>query len=293
MDNLIRDLSPITTTLNGVEHGRSTHPPGAAPPGVWVTEMNIDPAGAPAGMQPANRLHFQAKAALRTLVSFVNKGVSNVDLFAAKDGNFALVADSFFGSLASGYPGDTAGGEVMDSVRRLMAGFAGAVPLSQPRQLSLVEIDDYAGNKQFAGDGTADHPPLYNRDVLAFLPFQVSDKRFVIPVYVMTTNLAQAGHGRGEVPPHDRRRARQRGEGERHRPAHGSVGRGHAGLDGERPDRRRAAGDRLPAPAHDPGALRRYRRRTSSRLLTNHGSPTRGGRRCRPWLSRQVGSVRT
>jgi hypothetical protein len=191
MDNLIRDLSPITTTLNGVEHGRSTHPPGAAPPGVWVTEMNIDPSGAPAGMQPSNRLHFQAKATLRTLVSFVNKGVSNVDFFAAKDGNFALVADSFFGSLASGYPGDTAGGEVMDSMRRLMAGFAGAVPISQPRQLSLVELDDYAGNMQFAGDGTADHPPLYNRDVFAFLPFQVSDRRFVIPVYVMTTNLAR------------------------------------------------------------------------------------------------------
>jgi hypothetical protein len=191
MDNLIRDISPITTTLNGVEHGRSTHPSGAAPPGVWVTEMNIDPAGAPAGMQPSNRLHFQAKAALRTLVSFVNKGVSNVDLFAAKDGNFGLVADSFFASLASGYPGDTAGGEVMDSVRRLMAGFDGAVPLAQPRQLSLLELGDYAGNRQFAGDGSADHPPLYNRDVFAFLPFQVSDKRFVIPVYVMTTNLAK------------------------------------------------------------------------------------------------------
>jgi hypothetical protein len=153
--------------------------------------MNIDPAGAPAGMQPSNRLHFQAKTTLRTLVSFVNKGISNVDFYAVKDGNFALVSGSFFGSLASGYPGDTAGGEVMDSVRRLMAGFDGAVPLSQPRPLSLVEIGDYAGNMQFAGDGSADHPPLYNRDVLAFLPFQVSDSRFVIPVYVMTTNLAR------------------------------------------------------------------------------------------------------
>jgi hypothetical protein len=27
--------------------------------------------------------------------------------------------------------------------------------------------------------------------VFAFLPFQVSDRRFVIPVYVMTTNLAR------------------------------------------------------------------------------------------------------
>ena len=47
---------------------------------------------------------------------------------------------------------------------------------------SLLEIDDYAGNKQFEGDGTADHPPLYNRDVLAFLPFQVTSNRFVIRI---------------------------------------------------------------------------------------------------------------
>src|SRR5215216_7001907 len=66
MDNLIRDLSPITTTLNGVTHGRSTHPDGAPPPEIWVTEMNIDPAGAPAsfGLTPSDRLHFQAKTTL-------------------------------------------------------------------------------------------------------------------------------------------------------------------------------------------------------------------------------------
>ena len=43
---------------------------------------------------------------------------------------------------------------------------------------------------QFAGDGTAAHPPLYNRDVVAFFPFQADDHRFVIPAYVMTRNMA-------------------------------------------------------------------------------------------------------
>jgi Concanavalin A-like lectin/glucanases superfamily len=195
MDHLIRDLSPITTDLNGVAHGRSTQPTGAAPPGMWVTEMNIDPAGAPSsfGLTPSDRLHFQAKATLRTLVSFVNKGVSALDFYAVKDGNFALVSQSFFDALAGGgaYPGDTAGGKVMDSVRRLVGGFNGATSISTPRQLSLLEIGDYAGHKQFEGDGTPDHPPLYNREVLAFLPFQVTSSQFVIPVYVMTTNLAK------------------------------------------------------------------------------------------------------
>jgi len=195
MDNLIRDLSPITTSINGVAHGRSTRPAGGAAPGMWVTEMNIDPAGAPSsfGLTLSDRLHFQAKTTLRTLVSFVNKGVSALDFYAVKDGNFALVSQSFFDTLGSGgtYPGDGAGGEVMDSVRRLIGGFAGAASISTPRQVSLLEIGDYAGRKQFETDGTADHPPLYNRDVLAFLPFQVTSNRFVIPVYVMTPNLAK------------------------------------------------------------------------------------------------------
>ncbi|HLM09706.1 MAG TPA: hypothetical protein VK307_08340, partial [Thermoleophilaceae bacterium] len=67
--------------------------------------------------------------------------------------------------------------------------------------LSLEEIGDYAGNTQFDGDGTADHPPLYNRDVLAFLPFQVSSNRFVIPIYVMTTNVAKTYPGHASTDP--------------------------------------------------------------------------------------------
>ena len=62
----------------------------------------------------------------------------------------------------------------MNSVRRLTEAFAGAEPIAAPRSLPLLHIGDYAGNTQFEGDGTADHPPLYNRDVLAFLPFQVN-----------------------------------------------------------------------------------------------------------------------
>ena len=63
--------------------------------------------------------------------------------------------------------------------------------------LLLVEIAENHGHKQFDGDpATADknpnpHPPLYNRDVLGFFPFQASDRKFVVALYVMTRNLAQ------------------------------------------------------------------------------------------------------
>jgi hypothetical protein len=195
MDSLIRDMSPITTLLNGTPHGRNTAPAGGSPPGMWITEMNIDPVTADpaAGFTAGDRLHFQAKMALRTLASFVNKGASAVDFYAVKAGNLALVSDSFFNSLqqTGSYPGDGAGGEVMDSVRRLIGAFSGATSIASPRSLSLQQIGDYAGHAQFAGDGTAAHPTLYNRDVVAFLPFQVTSSRFVIPVYVMTTDMGK------------------------------------------------------------------------------------------------------
>jgi len=76
-------------------------------------------------------------------------------------------------------------------VRRLTEGFAGATPISSPRQLQLHQIADQHNRKQFSGDGTAAHPALYNRDVLAFLPFQLDDSTFVAPVYVMTRDMAQ------------------------------------------------------------------------------------------------------
>ena len=53
-EHLIRDLSPITSDLYGVKHGRQTHPtwPDGTPapaPHMWITEVNLDPNGADPG----------------------------------------------------------------------------------------------------------------------------------------------------------------------------------------------------------------------------------------------------
>jgi hypothetical protein len=194
IDNIVRDLSPHTTFVDGVAHGRTTHPPGGAAPGMWITEMNINPQDAAhLGVTPADRLHMQAKSTLRSLTAFINKGVSALYMFAITSPEYGLVDQTFFTSLQQTgvYPGDRAGGEVLNSVKRLVNAFGGAVAISQPRPISLLHAGDYAGNVQFAGDGSADHPSLYNRDVLAFLPFQVTARRFVVGVYVMTSNLAK------------------------------------------------------------------------------------------------------
>lgn len=196
-ETLVHDLSPIASKIQGAEHGRYTHPVGGAPPTMWITEFNLGPGSGPvprSQLSEADLHHIMSKDVLRSLVAYVNKGVTAIDFFAANAGDLSLVEPSFFkaaGGKGAAYPGDAAGGETMAAVRRLSEALAGAEPLATTRRLALRELTDFSGNVQFEGNGTAAYPPLYNREVFAFLPFQVTQRRFVIPVYVMTRNVSE------------------------------------------------------------------------------------------------------
>jgi len=176
-----RDLSPITTTFNGAAHGRYTKPPGATtPPQVWITETNMYPEASVGPWTTADMWHLQAKGALRYLSSFINKGVSEMFFYAVSDGDWSMID-----------PTAPGGGGTMTVLKRFMQAFAGPSTIATPRSLSLQAIADQGNWTQFSGDGTAAHPPLYNRDVVGFFPFQADSNRFVVPVYVMTRNMAQ------------------------------------------------------------------------------------------------------
>jgi hypothetical protein len=63
--------------------------------------------------------------------------------------------------------------------------------LTQTRKIRLDSIRDTHKHLQFVGDGTAAHPNLYNRDMFAFLSYQVNSQCFVIPYYVMTRDVTK------------------------------------------------------------------------------------------------------
>jgi hypothetical protein len=211
-ETLVRDLAPYPSPIQGVPHGRYTHPEGGPPPQVWITEVGLGPGSGPtprSQMSAADIRRIETKDVLRYLVAYVNKGVTALDLYGADAGDLSVVDPGFFAAAKadpSAYPGDAAGGETVAAVARLTAALHGAGPLSDPRSLSLRELTDFEANVQFKGNGTVAFPPLYNRDVFAFLPFQVSDDRFVVPVYVMTRNVAEEydpagpGQSRFELP---------------------------------------------------------------------------------------------
>lgn len=177
-ETAIRDLSPLTTTVYGTPHGRFTHPPSSKPPAVWVTEAGLDPAGIPAAVLP----RFHAKEALRWATAWVNKGAARVYFYAAGSPGWGIVD-----------PGAPDGGETLRALGSLTATLrTGAQRITRPRALRLLAISDTTNAKQFPGDGTQAHPPLYDRDVIGFFPYQVSNGRVVVAVYVMTRNLFES-----------------------------------------------------------------------------------------------------
>jgi hypothetical protein len=174
-ETVIRDLSPITTNVYGIPHGRTTHAAGSAPPAVWLTEAGMDPARVPASVLPS----FHAKGALRWATAWMNKGATRVYFYAASSPGWGIVNSEARG-----------GGLPLRALGRLTRALhAGAAPISRPRSLSLLAVSDPGGHRQFDGDGTAAHPPLYDADVVGFFPFQSSNRRLVAAIYVMTRDL--------------------------------------------------------------------------------------------------------
>jgi hypothetical protein len=201
-ETLVRDMGPFTTDVAGVSHGRNARPSG--PVETWITEANLahDWSGMDPSM-PAERVEqFKAKVVSRFAAFYLNKGVTRLFFFGVNDNgpddDVNIVADSFL-ALArqpgAVYPtnDDPYTSSSLRVLRRMVDKFADGLDsgLTATRPLSIDSVVDTHGHAQFAGDGTAAHPPLYDREVLAILPFQVNAGRFVIPYYVMTRDLLQ------------------------------------------------------------------------------------------------------
>lgn len=197
-ETLIRDLSPVINAgFKGSPHGRNAAPPGGGPPPeMWLTEYNypmsaLDPDVTPA-MTSDEHAFMHTKVALRTYSAYLNKGATQVDMYAAKGGeNLQMIPTGFFDEIKRNptrVPSDP--GETLRSVGRLASSMSGPATISNQRSLTLDRVADTHDHSQFAGNGTNSYPPLYNRNMLAFLPFQADDNRFVVPVYVMTVDVS-------------------------------------------------------------------------------------------------------
>ena len=204
-ETLIRDMAPLTTEIYGVKHGRNARSVAGktAPCSVWFTECNIFPYEVDSKVTPEQAMRIKAKTAARYFCFYLNKGVTRIHLFATTPNDRSL-GDREFGILpmrfidyaekkGAVYPAQPAGyaGPILTVTRRIVEKMRLKLDskLTATRPLTALSVTDTHNHTVFQGDGTPAHPNLYDRDVFAFLPFQVNAKRFVIPYYVMTRNV--------------------------------------------------------------------------------------------------------
>lgn len=198
-ETLVRDMGPITSKVNGIDHGRYARGIGN-PVSVWITEVNTEPKWIDSNITAENALAIKAKTTARYLCFYLNKGVTQLHLFAAAGGDkgLGIVKQSFLDYTEQNtiYPTDDTAytSPALATLSHIVAKMSEGLDrnLTSTRPLEVVSISDTHNHYQFKGDGSKAHPNLYDRDVFAFLPFQANAKRFVIPYYVMTRDIAKA-----------------------------------------------------------------------------------------------------
>ena len=197
-ETIMRDAGPIATTIRGVAHGRDARIVAGRvlPCPVWITEAGIPPDRNNVTGRAA-ALALKAVTTARYETFYLNKGVTQLDLFGAFGGDpdYGLVQDNFiaYARQHRTYPGDdmpytSPSLQVTSRIAAVMRVGLDAT-LTRTRSLTVDAIGDTHNHDQFVGDGTAAHPTLYDRDVFAFLPYQVNATRFVVPYYVMTRDV--------------------------------------------------------------------------------------------------------
>jgi hypothetical protein len=195
-ETLLRDSAPLTNDIYRTVHGRYGRSQDK-PVNVWITEVNILPSEV--GItDPAAARAFKAKIAARYFSFFLNKGVTKLQLYTAISGDdteWSIMQDNFAAYLKQNtvYPADDAAytSPALLVTRRITDLLKQDLDssLRQTRPLEVRSVRDNHDRAQFAAVGT--QPPLYNREVLTVLPYQINAKKFAIGYYVMTRDVRQ------------------------------------------------------------------------------------------------------
>jgi len=181
-ESLMRHLNP--------QARRHTRPEGTSRFYHYITEHGVVPAECGV-TDEAGGWRLKSLCASRSFCLWLNKGIDVMHYFVAhsKDPKGMGLLPTDLPGLPEDTPFDEVATPPMRVLRNLTTAFAGSVPLDKPRQLSVEAAALGVDGKVFEGDGA--HPPLWHRDVLAVLPFQIKPGEFVIAVYVMTYDATQ------------------------------------------------------------------------------------------------------
>ncbi len=208
-ESVVRDLQPFPSPFGG--HFRFANPGNGQATEVWMTECNfwrrmwanqLEKETHVVRNNPQLHALMEYEAAKMDLRQFVfqsAKGLSVECMFAAKghDDGFGVLPDSFWTALKQSHGKLTAvslahTGYQIKVLSRLTRLFAAGSPLAVPCPLTVKKLVEHRPLLVFKGDGTPEHPNIYNRDDFACLPFEFSASRYAVVYYVVTRNVTHS-----------------------------------------------------------------------------------------------------
>lgn len=140
----------------------------------------------------ADAWRLKSLCATRSFCFWLNKGVDALHYFVAygkEPAGFGLLPPDL-----PQLPADAAFDDVatppLHAIRNLTREFAESVPLEEIRPIEIENVVA-AGPQTKVFNGEGEHPPLWHREVLAVLPFQVTPQKHVLAVYVMTRDVTE------------------------------------------------------------------------------------------------------
>jgi len=173
------DLVPSTgADPQGVLRGRNA----SGPSSVVVSSFAFLPEtsdGTPLGLTPGQTWRMRTKSSLRALAAYAGAGVESL-FFFAPGGDLSLLNT-----------GLAKGGPVLAALQSFLAVFGepNAAAATPPRGLTLTSVDNCKAPVLLMGNGTTAAPSVSARDLVAFHSFQLSNHRFVVPVWITTPDL--------------------------------------------------------------------------------------------------------
>jgi hypothetical protein len=168
---------------------RAVRPPGASAFAHYFTEHGF--LAREAGIRDRDAAQdYKAKALIRALVFWLNKGVSRIDVYTAYEAEDELTGILWSEPPPKNYREQSpTRSPALAALKNLVGQFRDAEQLAERRQLGVEVMA--LGEQPEVFSGGSRHPPLYYREMFVFLPFQVRANKFVVATYVMSYDITR------------------------------------------------------------------------------------------------------
>ncbi|CAG7613278.1 hypothetical protein PAESOLCIP111_01583 [Paenibacillus solanacearum] len=205
---VVRDLQPFPGPWS--IHHRYSNPGNGKPSEVWMTETNLFRLPFAQNLMTATNVDMKnenlinvmhrmgMKSMMRIYTFYSHKGIKAAEIFAAKDGDltFGVLPSAFFEELRKNNYNLTPSvrekaGPSLKALSNVVQLMKTGKSIELTRPLKVESLNEPEPRLVFKGDGTPEHPDVYQRDDFTLLPYQLDSNKFAVGYYVITRDMTK------------------------------------------------------------------------------------------------------